>query len=78
MNDIVFMNDEYAIMRFDKPFGTGFNVYQLDTEEPEAATVKGTKINTPWGWFKTFDAAYDWLQKFKPPDPHTYREAPAG
>ncbi len=64
MDDIVFLDDEYAIARLDRPFGTGFNVYRLGVTN-EKGVVPGTKINNHASWFKTVNAAYDWLKAYR-------------
>ncbi len=64
MGDIVFMDDDYAIIREDRPFSIGFNVYRLGPTDNKGL-ASGTKINDLGSWFKTEDAALDWLEKHR-------------
>ncbi len=64
MGEVVFLDDGYAIIRFDRPFGVGFNVYRIVGEDP-AGLASGTKINDRFSWFKTLATARDWLQAYR-------------
>ena len=65
MDDIVFIDNDYAIVRFASPFSTGFNVYRLDDGGREPPLCKGTKVNDRYSWFKTAEAAAKWLKAYR-------------
>ncbi len=68
MGNIVFIDDDYAIIQSVSPFSAlrGFNVYRLDDGGLEHGGLEqGTKINDRWSWFKTAAAAAEWLAAYR-------------
>ena len=56
-DEVVFCDGQYAIIKSIRPFSTGFNVYK------NLGSDKYIKINDRMAWFKTLEAAENWLDK---------------
>ena len=63
VNEVVFYDGDYAIIKCYRIFGNGFNCYKADKGNKE--TVIFTKINERLSWFRTYEAAIKWLEKYK-------------
>ena len=60
MNDVIFIDGDFAIIRTEAIFCIGFNCYKAT--KPGGSDF--VKINDIASWFKTEDAARKWLADF--------------
>ena len=60
MNDVIFIDGDFAIIRTEAIFCIGFNCYKAT--KPGGSDF--VKINDIARWFKTEDAARKWLADF--------------
>ena len=62
-DEVVFYEKPFAIIKCERLFAAGFNVYKEVGGDGEIADM--IKINNPCGWFTTYDAAMSFLLKQK-------------
>lgn len=68
MDEVVHHDGDYIIIKSERAFGAGFNVYRLhddgnlDGDPLERATA--TKISPHNCWFKSLEGARNWLDNF--------------
>ena len=59
MDEVVFLDGDFAIIKSDRVFASGFNCYK--------AKAKGSndfvKINGEMSWFSSFEAAKCWMDE---------------
>lgn len=57
MNEVIFLDGDFAIIRSDAIFCTGYNCYKAQTQ----GGSDFVKINDQMSWFSTEEAAKKWL-----------------
>ena len=65
LDSVVYHDHPYVIVKSVRVFGIGFNVYE-ETEVVDGGPISTyVKINDRMSWFKTEEAAREWLEKYK-------------
>ena len=59
-DEVVYIDNKYCIIKSDRLFGTGFNVY-VEKSQNKDGTSNFEKMNGYMSCFGTYEAAKDWL-----------------